>query len=195
MVTAGGAGKGKTPGGKKFEYKPVIFDKNAVTEQDYWSAITNKEATDLTLRDFDLRPFAAELYGAQLAQFMVLKNFELENCSVDFFNPKGLGQIEKLSVAGNKIPNFNGFIMSEKTKEELKEGGFSQEHGRLLLPDCGLTYLNCHDNEFEHFPYVAIHKMADLKKANFARNKITKLIDDSERKLYRRLPVQGDFKN
>ena len=63
MATAGSGNKKKT----KFEYKPDIYDEeNKFTEQEYWESIANKDKDDVILRDFDLRPFASELYNQQL---------------------------------------------------------------------------------------------------------------------------------
>ena len=47
----------------KFEYKPDIYNDDKYTEQDYQDAVSNKEAPAVELREFDLRPFASELYN------------------------------------------------------------------------------------------------------------------------------------
>ena len=65
MVSAAKKPK-KAAGGRKFEYKPDIYDDDKFTEQKYWEAIANKENLKLELSAFDLRPFAAELYQQQL---------------------------------------------------------------------------------------------------------------------------------
>ena len=58
MATAGGGSKKKS----KFEYKPDIYDDNKLTVERMWEKIANKESETLNLEDFDLRPFASELY-------------------------------------------------------------------------------------------------------------------------------------
>ena len=55
MTTA--SGKKKT----KFEYK-LVLEENKFSELEFQDAITNKESHDLVVRDFDLRPYASELY-------------------------------------------------------------------------------------------------------------------------------------
>ena len=137
MATAGG--KKKT----KFEYKPDIYNDNRFTEQNFQDAIALKESPDLIVREFDLRPFASELYQSHLPQFFQLANLVLENCNLDSFYPKGLGVLKKLSLNGNQITNLNSFVL---IPNKLVVNTENTMFGRLMIPEVTLLYLDLSDN-------------------------------------------------
>jgi len=92
----------------KFEYKPNIYEENnQFLETDYWDRVSNKEATELELHDFDLHPLSSELYNQHLPQFIHLKKLVLVQCNLQNFQPKGLGKLEELILTGNQISNFS----------------------------------------------------------------------------------------
>lgn len=151
--------------------------------------MNNREARELVIQDFDLRPFEAELYTQQLVQFMDLDVLALESCNLESFFPKGLGKLRRLSLMGNMVPSFSQLILSDESEEEAR--GRGNEFGRSTIPEINLTHLNISDNQFEAFPWVAIHKMGPyLKKINMSRNNLTTLMDDNERKIYKQIRLQ-----
>ena len=183
MATA--KAKQKTAVGRELEYKPDIFNEQKFTEQDYQQKMNNREALKLEITDFDMRPFEAELYTQQLVQFMDLQELVLEHCNLENFFPKGLGKLKKLSLKGNQVPNFSQIILTSESEERAR--GNPNNFGRQFVPDTELTHLNLSDNSFEAFPYVAIYLMGEncLKKVDLSRNRLTTLLDDNERKVFR----------
>ena len=109
---------------------------------------------------------------------MGLETLILENCNLDNFQPTGLGALRVLSLAGNQIPNLNTFILC---KEEMNPN----ETGRELIRDIALEELDLSDNHLEAFPWAALHKMTMLKRIRLGRNRITTILDDADRKIYR----------
>ena len=109
---------------------------------------------------------------------MNLDTLILENCNLDNFQPTGLGALRVLSLAGNQIPNLSSFILC---KEDLNPN----ETGRRAIADVALEELDLSDNHLEAFPWAALHKMTMIKRIRLGRNRITTILDDADRKIYR----------
>ena len=75
---------------------------------------------------------------------MDLDQLNLEYCNLESFFPKGLGKLTQLSLMGNQVTNFNQFILTDDTQEEVRNKG--SEFGRLSIPEIKLTDLNLSDN-------------------------------------------------
>ena len=109
---------------------------------------------------------------------MFLDTLILENCNLDNFQPTGLGALRVLSLAGNQIPNLSSFILC---KEDLNPN----ETGRRAIADVALEELDLSDNHLEAFPWAALHKMTMIKRIRLGRNRITTILDDADRQIYR----------
>ena len=187
MTTAGGGSKKKS----KFEYVADIYDEHKLTVELMWEQIANKEAIRLDIEDFDLRPFAAELFSQQLPQFIALTKLNLVNCNLDSFAPAGLGKIENINLMGNQIPHLNLITLSDKTSAQLTA---DEGKGRLVIPESNLKKLNMSDNLLESFPFIAVQNMTNLKEVDLSRNRIAQILDEGERSQivgnkYRKMPL------
>ena len=113
---------------------------------------------------------------------MHLKILKLENCNLEAFQPKGLGLLTVLSLAGNQIPNLQSFILDPGQKNEN-----ANETGRLAIPEIALEELDMSDNHLEAFPWGALHRMTMIKRIRLGRNRIAMILDDADRKIYRQI--------
>lgn len=111
---------------------------------------------------------------------MFLDTLILENCNLDNFQPTGLGALRVLSLAGNQIPNLSSFILC---KEDLNPN----DTGRRAIAEVALEELDLSDNHLEAFPWAALHKMTMIKRIRLGRNRITTILDDADRQIFRQV--------
>jgi len=81
---------------------------------------------------------------------------------------------------GNSVSNLSLIKLTKKSAEEVKLKGMDDK--RTVIPELNLKELNLSDNNFECFPWVAIYSMKELEIINLGRNRIKKLLDDSEKR-------------
>ena len=71
--------------------------------------------SEVILRNRDLRPYAPELFGQELEQFLKLKVLKLEHCELEYFTPKkSIPGLKELSLEGNRISELNTIIFSKE---------------------------------------------------------------------------------
>ena len=68
-----------------------------------------------------MRQYAPELYNSQLDQFFSLKTLILEHCELEFFTPKGLSDLEVLSLEGNKIQDLKSIVFHPEDEQQQKD--------------------------------------------------------------------------
>ena len=81
--------------------------------------------------------------------------------------------------------------MSKRTQEDLKDK--TMDGHRYIIPDLNLKSLNLSDNQFECFPWVAIHQMTHLKEIYLRGNKIKKLLDEQEKRNAQNMQQEYNF--
>ena len=59
------------------------------------------------------------------------------------------------------------------------------ETGRPAIADVALEELDLSDNHLEAFPWAALHKMTMIKRIRLGRNRITTILDEGDRKIFR----------
>ena len=184
----------KSSKSKEYKFKAQVYETKDKNEQTFHQKLANKEQQEIIFQNRNLNQYAPELFNSQLEYFFSLKKLILENCDLEFFTPRGLTDIEVLSLEGNKIPDLNSIVFyppeeesssmmgsAKKKSRETQSGKKAAKSGnnKIELQKVKLRDLNLSDNRFEKFPYECLHKMgAYLTILNISRNRIRNLKGD-----------------